>query len=806
MFTRIKQAFSNLKISTDTVLYFLIALFVIIGPLAYIPVLNFPIAASKGFILFILIIVAVLVSSVHALRKGAITIPQSKIFIGLGGISLIALIGALCSPSFGVALFGYGFETGTWMFVTTFGLLALFSYQTIRSYRRAGIVYGGIIAAFLILAIIEIIRFITGPGVATFGVLTSTTSTLIGSWGDLGILFGLIVLFSGITLELAGLRRPIKWIVGSIGGLALAMLAFMNVSIVWVILGFISLVVTLYLFSFAYWDREEQKYRKESRMPWYMLTIFIIAIGGMFFGNFLNSVASRHENITWSGVRLSVPATTHVFVKSIVHNVATGYGPNMFSPAWIAIKPISLSGSLYSNADVSTGFGYVPSQIASQGILGAIVWIFFFVVLIIFVIRRMTSGFVHAIDRYFTILTGVLIIYLTIMAWAYVPGVYLLGLLAVLVGIFLGVSIKEGVMIPDREFSFIKDPRASFFGILGLLILMVGTFVGGYVGVRKMISFVHYTRAQNYLIQNDTKNALAEANVASAFAAHDLYRTLIANLEISNANNLVTTATATNKDTISAQVNSILGIALGNAEAAVAYNPSSYKNYLLLGNVYRNLVSLGVSDASDKATAAYKQAAVLDPNDATNDLNLAELALANKDTTTALSLVNSSLNKYATPDAYELKTQIEIGQQDFSDAETSLHAAVLLDSYNASLVYQYGLLLFSQKDYSDSIPVFQRAIILNPSVPAYVYLGVSYEKTSDFDSANKIYTFLEKHLSNADDLINQVKTGTTQAPAVTAPNQTSTTPQGASSSTPSTVKTPALPTPGKTVAPKPKKK
>lgn len=742
--------------SSNALSYIIIGILVVIGPLFFFPVRAMSITASKGYFAALVAVIALLVAGITVLKRGSISFSKHPLFYLLGAISGAALIGALFSPSFSMAFWGYGFETTTWLFITTLGLMAVLAYKTIKGYDRIGIIYGGLLLAFIVTAIIQIIRFIAGPATANLGVLGSTTATLVGAWSDLGIFSGVVLLISVITLQLAGLARLAKWIVSLIGLVAAVFLLVMNMNLVWTLIGFISLLLILYLFAFAYWDAESKVYKKEKRVPWYVLSLFVVSLIGIFFGGFFNAYAGKHQNITWSDIRPSFTTTVHVAQKTLSHNFVTGYGPNSFALGWSLSKPPAVAGSALADADFSVGYSYFTSLIATSGLLGALLWIVFFAVLAYTVLKRLGQGFEHSLDRYFVISLSAIIFFLSLMAWTSVPGTYALILWAISIGAFVGVFLPKH----ETVFSFIKDPRASFFGILGVTIIVIATLLGGYILVRKVASFVHDTRGVLLMSQGDTAGAVAEINLANVYASHDVYHTQLAQLALDDAAKLLSGLTESNKQLISKQAEQVLGIALGHAKAATIQNPLSYKNWLLLGNVYRAAVTLGVSDATSLAKDAYTEAQNRNPMDASMYLSFANLALANKDFAGAYKSIQDSIDLYPTRDAYLLRAQIQIGQEKWSDVVTSLKQAILLDQGNA---------------------------------PLYVYLGVAYEKSGDTDNANKIYDLIRKQFSDGDAAINQIKSAFSQNMTVTQPDTT--TPQVAPLKKPvkAPVKTPVAP-------------
>jgi hypothetical protein len=175
--------------SGDSFMYSLLAFLVILGPLFFIPVKAFSVLSSKGFLVFFVGVFGLLAYGIHVLRKGVLAFPRYGIFLVLLLLVLAGFLGALLSPGFTHAFLGYGFETTSWIFLVIFGLIIFFSYTTINSYERIGMLLGGMMATSLVLALVHIIRYVIGPAFANMTVLGGTTSTLIGSWGDLRNIF-----------------------------------------------------------------------------------------------------------------------------------------------------------------------------------------------------------------------------------------------------------------------------------------------------------------------------------------------------------------------------------------------------------------------------------------------------------------------------------------------------------------------------------------------------------------------------------------------------------------------------------------
>lgn len=782
MFKAISHHAKNLRgrlgMSRESFGMILLVLAAFIGPLFFIPVAGMSVVASKGYFFAFIGILFLLMFAITSLKDGSVSLPGHWLFRVLGIAIVVEFVGALLSPAIRMSLVGYGFESSTWLFLVVFCAFCLGAYRLVRSYDRAGAIIGGVMAGGIILMLWQVIRYIAGPTFLGFGVLGTSVSSAIGSWSDLGLMFGAIALVSVVTLELGGLRSGVKWIISAIGGLASLLLLFMNNQTVWIIVGFMALAVSLYVFTLAYWDSETKSYRKSHRAPWFGIALVIVSMLGIFFGSSLNSIASSHQSLVSADVRLSNSATARALVQSIVHNPATGYGPNMFSAAWNMAKPPSVSATQFAGASFGYGSGYLPTMLATHGVLGIAVWIAIIGMILSIVVRAAMSGYDSSIERYLSILLASVALYLAIATWFAIPGSFFIILLAIVLGSLLGLR-EMRAPAPAGEWSFIKDPRASFFGILVTTAAILAILFVGYVETRNVIGSVYAARGIQAESRGNLGVSIERFGLASAYAGADAYYRELSALVMSQISQVASAANS-NKEAAAAQANAIFGNALGAASAAVSANRSDYQNWMALGNAYQTMAGYGVADAVSKAKDAYAQAAKRNPHDPVTKLALANLALATKDADGALGLIKDSIDYYPTSSAYILRAQIEASQNKPDDAAASLKAALALDPYNAQLAYQLGLLSYRNGNYGDAVSAFGRTVSVAPSFyPAYAYLGVSYDKAGDSAHANQVYDHLRQIYAKADDLISQVKNGSqVQAQQPVAP-ASATQPEGA---------------------------
>lgn len=719
----VKDVTDRFTRDSSSLLFGIMSALVIIGPLFFIPKAFFPVVASKGFFIIIIALLGLMVWLVQIMRTGTIEIPRSKTLGILVGTIGISFIGTFFAPKFFPSLIGYGFETTSWIFLAACGLVTIISSLVVRSYERLAVFYGGFFFVGIVLIILQGLRFIFGPAFANLGVLFSNTASLIGSWNDLGIFLGLLVVLITITLEIAPVHKKLKIVLAIIGILGLLFLIIMNATMVLMIVGFIILITGLYLFTFAYWDHEHKVYTKNRKTPWIAFMVFTITLVGFIISPAIHNVANRYRSIVSNDIRPSFSLTLASGWESLTRNPITGSGPNTFTSNWNQVKPLSLSGTRFSEIDFSAGSGYFPTVMAENGALAIIGWIAFFISLLIIFVRRIIKSFENNLDRYVYVTLIALVVYLGITGWFLVPGAYLVALFAILVGSYFGISAMNNEM-HNRKIVFIHDPRTSFFGILGITVIMVITVVGGYIIVRKA-SAVHYQiQGLQQLGQNNIDQAFTSFTRSARLGNNDTAYVKLAEISLQKVNDLIATSTEANKDVISRQIEQVVGLSLGYVNAAITLNPNQYRHHVLLGTIYQALVSLGVSDASDRSLQAYQQAEKLNPHDTTMKLLYANLALASNNPTQAKQYITDSINQFPTPSAFLLQTRMAVSEKNWRKAADSLEQVVAYNTNDVMMV---------------------------------VNLGIIQEKAGNYERANQIFTLLRNRFSDADQVINQVR-------------------------------------------------
>lgn len=720
---KIQSIQNHITVSSSNIILWILGALVIIGPLVWIPGGALSAIVGKTFIVILSVFAMVLLYGIHVLRTGAMVLPNHLVFKSLGLLIVFGFISVLFAPSAGMSFWGYGFETTTWLFVTVFGICIFLASQMIRTKDQLGGFVVGIMIPVVVVMILHTLRFVFGADFAHMYVLRGVTDSIVGSWSDVSLLLTLGIIISTLSIQLGALHKTFKIILGIIALYATMILIASNAMTALMITGFITLLGILYTFSFAYWNNEEKTYSKKRVTPWVLLASFIILIAGIFVAPSMSSLVARHQDITIRDTRPSFQGTLSAGIRALQRNFVTGYGPNTFSSVWNRAQPVSISGTPLSTREFSLGLGYIPTHMATGGISATILWVLFSGILLMVVIKKMTQGYEKSFERHVISLSGLVIITGLVSMWFYVPGTSLLIIYAIITGGFLGVLISDKD-IHEKKVSFMSDPRISFFGILGIIIVMMITLAGSFFMVRKMSSWVRYSQAESLFSRGFVPEGSQKLLQAIGLSGHDVYYQRAADLSLQQIKQILQKNSTLDKDQLSQQVEQSLGSALGYAQQAIAVHSLNYKNHVLLGMIYQTMTSLGITDAYGNAVQSFQEAVVRNPQDSTMTLLFADLALVNKNTPQALEYIQQSINQYPTRGAYVLRSQIEISQQKWASAIMSLNE----------------VLRYTPTD-----------------VITYITLGVVYEKSGDSVNAQKIYTTIKRRFTDGEVVIQKIK-------------------------------------------------
>jgi len=721
-------------------------------PFFFVPALSFSIDMSKTLLLVLGVFIAFSAYLIAAVKKGEIALPSTRVLWAVLLIPLAFLVSALLSGSAHISLFGYGLEVGTWAFVTL-GFVLMYLVACV-SHTREKVFYSylGLLAAFVIVAGLAIIKIFFGAG-SFGGVLSGNVFSPVGSLSDVAVFFGAAIVLLIMALEELPSRPRTKWLLGLGLIVSLFIVALSSVSTVWIGLLVFAFIYLLYAFSRSNADLPETVERKVSYSALFVLLVSLLFVWNPTVsssGAHLSEALAGKWNITNLSVSPSLSATYQVSRPVLKDSLLLGSGPNTFDTDWLLYKPLAVNSTIFWNAPFTYGIGLLTTFLATTGVVGALLWALFIIFFTLLGMRAIFSRGTDLVGHFLVSSAFAASLFLWIVFLFYVPSKAIFALAFILSGLFIGGARALGV-VATKTIIFRNSSKLAFVAVLLLVAMLVGNVAYGYMAVKQSVASYYYNKASIAAGQGDIEAARTDAVRAANLAPEDIYLSAVAQIGVARANAILT-STSTDQNTARTNFQNALSETIAAAQAATQARPDNYANWITLGQLYESLVPapLSVAGAYDSAKSAYTEAQKHNPESPEPYYYLARLEVENKNSAGARDLIKQALlkkNDYA--DAYYLLTQIEIADGNTDEAIKNAQTLTLLQPTNSGVFFQLGLLEYNKGDYQDAAAALAEALQISPDYAnAKYYDALSLDKLGQHDQALALLSDLLK--SNPD--------------------------------------------------------
>ncbi|MGI9118134.1 MAG: tetratricopeptide repeat protein [Minisyncoccia bacterium] len=742
---------------------------VLLVPLFFTPYFASNLFSVKGALLTIGVTVSVLAYAIARFVDGELSFPKTRINLAVLLIVLTTAISAVFSPSFYKSVFGLSFEMGSLASIVSLALLYFMGIQHTSNEKYRNRIVSGIYVSFIASFLVVVASLFLGKYPYFVSIFKGISGgTVAGSWTDYGVVSATVVMLSMCYSALGG-RTLIKsigrWLTIVMG---LLVLALVNIPALWIIVGSFALLFFVYTVSLSHKPGQIENTEKQHRLP---VTAFLIVVVCILFtvGNsFVGSVLSTKLGFVSDFVQPSATATVDIYKgeSSNITHAIVGVGPNRFSEAWMRFKPVGINNTVYWDTVFSSGFGSVLTALVTTGILGFIAWVFFFFIYFVTGIRVLLA---QLKTEFFD---SALVTTFFISAFLWVTHMFISTNITVFVlaftttTLFIGALVSRNVIEVSTN-TYLKDPRNSFFAILLLVCIMIGSIVSLYFSVVKVVSVVYFTKgtqatsvesAQNYVnkaIQLEQKN--------------DVYYRTLSSLYLSQVGTLI--SESKDPSTIQSTVQALVNAAQTSGTKAVSIDTENYSNWLALGQFFETATSLQMAGEPYKnGVTSYEKVAYYVPNSPAVPLAQARLELANKNMQATNEFINRSLE--LKPDyiaAYQLKAQMAFNDKDYKGAIDQLSQAIKYNPTVADLYVSRGVLLSQTGNPNDATNDFRTAFTLSPNQNTGYLLAQADIKNGNTEEATTIVDALLKlSPDNADfkDLKEKIQQSKNPAPVV----------------------------------------
>lgn len=755
-------------------LFLKVAQFAIVGMFGFLPVFFTPgLWASLGFdkALFALVLglVALMSVSLLSLRRRRV---RTVLPIPLGlfwGLVMAALVSGLLTGDVQDAVRGSGLETQTVGFLAIMGLVmstALVLQGSKAMSMKALALFGGVSALLLSY---NVVRILFGGGVLTFGSFGGVTVSPIGGFNDLAIFAGLTIILGLVTLLQLPLRAGLQYFIAALVVLSLFVLAVVNFFNIWIIIGFLGLLLFIYLVSRDTLFKLEGSAGDVAPVSRVLLgvTALVCLFSAQFIvmGEYSGNRISEWTGINYVEVRPSTEATIGIASAVYSENLLLGVGPNRFADAWRQHKDRSINETIFWDTDFVAGSGYVPTLFVNLGLLGGLFLLAFHVMLLWVgykMLVRNTNN--DSYWYYFGLVSFTGAVFLWLMTYIYVPGAAILLLAALFTGMTFAAyganvpaAVKQVPLAVNRQRGFV---------LMAAIIFIISASVG-----------VLFSVGEQYVAQARFNEARATAESVPEFEQvaltsfglfpDDRFVSARAQIQLANLNALVSIPEPTEEDQqrflVSAEQ------ALVFAEQAVAEDPTNPDNYAVLAGIYSSLAMAGIDGAQQRSDEALARARELDPLNPGYRLVSAQMAARIGDVESARAEIREALNlKRNFTQALYLSAQLDIAEGNATSAIATTQAIITLEPNNPTRYFQLGVLLSATGDTERAVAAYRRAIQLDPNYANARYLlALALFAGGDTDGALaelRIVQSTNQENQQLATLISQIESGELTAP------------------------------------------
>lgn len=754
------------KVEFFNKLSFIILLFTIFtGAFFFIPYSPVSLEASKGFLLSVGATLSLFFWFIARLGEGKFVVPKDKLILFAGAIPLVFLISSFFSSSLYVSLFGSGFEIGTFGSMLVLFIVFFLSAMYFQSEKHMWYFVGSLFVGGLVVILFEVLSLFIGFDKILPGFLQGVSSgNLVGSWNNFALFLGIIVLLSIFTLELLKTKKLFRIAQYVLLVLGLIFLIIINVPLVWILVGLFSVIIFVYCISVQHSKTRLAQEGGIKKFPFTSLIVVFIAFISLVGSNLFGNIISNYISFSNPDIRPSIATTAQIGWKSFLHNPAFGTGPNTFVIDWALWQPKDIAQTVFWSVDFSNGYSLLTTFAVTTGLLGLISLLLFLVIYVARSIQSIRIALQNNLSNYFIMTTLMVSIYSWIAIILYNPNIVIMMLAFASSGMLIGILVfKQAIRV--KEFSFLSDPRNSFFSILGLVVLMVAAASLTYIYVEKFTSIIYYSKSLN---SGSTMETLSRSEnmllKAASLDKNDTYYRSLSQVYLAQIGVLVNDKTLS-QDILKSSLQQLVNNAQESASLAVGQNPKQYQNYVNLGNIYAELVPLSVTNSYESAMAAYNKASLLAPNNPAITLSKASLEFINKNNSEARKYIKQALDLKANYiDAIFLLVQIETNEGNLAEAIKQAEYAGEVAPNDSTVFFRLGLLRYNNGDYTKAISAFEKAVILdNTYLNARYYLGQSYKKVGRASDALIQFNILNKVVPDSEEIknaINSVNTPT----------------------------------------------
>jgi tetratricopeptide (TPR) repeat protein len=771
------------KIDKATKLLRTVSQFFLLIPLMLLPLFFVPTASGlllfpKVYLVLFGCLGALLFASLVTLRNGSVTVRLTPVLGAWWILVVAAMLSALLSPHFGNALFGDALEVHTVGFLALLGLVISLLPIVGNSKKFVTYLYGSFVVSAVLLAFLFLVRVITGAETLPLPLLQAVTDNYLGSFNDLGIFLGVMVMAILVTLAQLDLPKRGLILAGVTLAFSLTVLMSVNFFFVWLLIAGFSLMVLMYVLTkdrFGVAAGLQHHHALPMGAVSLVGIVFVVSATFLIGGNALGTALSGVTGVSYIEVRPSLSATIDILRPVYADQALTGIGPNRFADAWNLYKDTSINDTVFWNTSFSAGGGYIPTWFVTTGVLGVLAWLLFLGAFLYTGVRTLMAS--QSQDSFWFFIGTVSFVagfFVWVLTFIYVPGPTILILGAIFSGTLV-VAHQKLSQGQGKTYNLLSTSRTGFILIAGVMVSVITVLIVSYGATKQVTAaYIFSTAEKNIDPTNPQAIEIVSQRIARAYDLHqsDSYARTLATYQFAYLNNLLGLTEPTTAQ--QQQFQNTISAALNASTLAISLKATDARNWQMLADIYAGLSVLNIEGAKERAFESYKEAEALDPKNPLYVLQKAAIEARGGNSAEARRLAMLALQlKPNFTDALYLLSQLDIAAGDIPTAITMTESIISLEASNPGRYYQLGVLYGAVKNIDAAIAAFTTAVTLNPSYAnARYFLAQQYILKGDTEKAIaelEIVRDLSPDNATVSDLIEKIKSGEINATSLTEP-------------------------------------
>lgn len=682
---------------------FIITIFLLPLLVSTSQLIMFPFMKLIPFFLATFIVSALFI--VHVFNEGSISFPKSWLFLAAALVPVAYVASAFLSVHPGGSFIGMATEIGTASFISALFLFMWLVSFFLRSKERMFNACAAFAAAYLLLSVFHITRFILGADFLSFGIFTNLITNTVGRFSDLGIISGAMIILALTSIEFlrpSNLARVAGYILLVV---SLVMLSVTNFPIIiwganagnaislFTLIGLFALTFFAYFVSSAYGEQAETPAQRVRRVPVASLIVLLVSALFTFGGSTLqDSISSRLGIAPQSEARLLWQPTALLALRTVTDpsiRPIFGYGPEQFDYKWLLDKPAEVNSTQMWNSSFDSGIGFIPSSVITVGLFGFLSWVAFLIVFLKIGVGALFAKAKDPFSHYLTVSSFLVSLYLWIAAIVYTPGIITFILTFFFTGLFMACLLRDKV-IKEKKIVFDGSKGKSFILIMLLIASLLFILFWGYRLAERVVASSYAVKADMVFV-NAKSDADLEASKshlrnAATLANPDIYARILAGITFAQVNAVIQDSSSSVADR-QAKFQNLYAEAVDYARVSIARNPNSFDGMMTYGNILAVGARLGVEEGYYQATKeVYQKAGGLNPKSPLIPYSLAKLEVERRNTVGAKAHIGEALQlKPDYIDAIILLGRIQINEGNESDALASFMVAQSIDPANQNI-------------------------------------------------------------------------------------------------------------------------